>query len=350
MHLFRHRAQGSIVIGRSLIGYAMVSGLCWLISNAILIASDRANFPLSLSIGLSYMLVVVIGYLLHSWISFRQALSLPAFGRYALAMSLNIPLAFAAIWLLRDAVGLPMLWAAPLATGCTTAINFVLSRWAVSKGEPLSRIDPQELQRMLAKHLAVYRAKVPHYQATMLSSLLDLWPARHRRLLDIGGGTGVIAQAVSEFFPVDSVETVDRVDRFCPALSVAVKTYDGHTLPYSDGSFDAAMMNNVMHHVPVESRVGLLREIRRVVNGPLYIKDHVHRGRLDRLRLMALDVLGNIPFGGMLWASYLNRADWNELAAASGYRITARTSGNYRTGSFAALFPNRLEITMRLEP
>jgi len=121
-------------------------------------------------------------------------------------------------------------------------------------------------------------------------------------------------------------------------------------LPYSDASFDAAMMNNVMHHVPVETRIGLLREIRRVVVGPLYIKDHVHRSRLDRCRLVALDVLGNIPFGGMLWASYLSLPDWDQLAAASGYRITARTSGSYRTGSFAALFPNRLEITMRFEP
>jgi putative flippase GtrA/2-polyprenyl-3-methyl-5-hydroxy-6-metoxy-1,4-benzoquinol methylase len=350
MYLFHQRAQGNVVIGRSLLGYAAVSVLCWLLSNAILIAGDRANFPLSLSLGLSYVLVVAIGYFLHSLVSFGQPLSAPAFSRYALAMSLNIPLAFAAIWLLRDEAGLPMLWAAPLATGGTTAINFLLSRWAVSMREPLNRIDPQDLQPVLAEYLAVYRAKVPRYQATMLSCLLDLWPARHYRLLDVGGGTGVIAQAVSEFFPVDGVETVDRVDRFCAGLSVSVKTYDGHTLPYSDGSFDAAMMNNVMHHVPVEARIGLLREIRRVVAGPLYIKDHEHRGWLDRLRLMALDILGNIPFGGVLWASYLNRADWDELAAASSYRITARTSGSYRTGSFAFLFPNRLEITMRFEP
>src|SRR5271155_4063132 len=100
---------------RSLIGYASVSGLCFLMSNAILIAGDSAGFSLSLSIGLSFLLVVVTGYLLHSWVSFRQPLSLTAFGRYALAMSLNIPLAFVAIWLSRGVVGLPMLWAAPLA-------------------------------------------------------------------------------------------------------------------------------------------------------------------------------------------------------------------------------------------
>ena len=335
--------------GRPLIGYATVAILCWLMSNAVLIVGDSAKFPLSVSIGLSYLLVGVMGYLLHSWISFRQPLSLAAFGRYGLAMSLNIPLAFAAIWLWRDAVGLPMLWAAPLATGCTIFINFALSRWAVSS-PPEARIDPRTLQPVLAKHLALYRAKVPHYQATMLSCLLDLWPERHRRVLDIGGGTGVIAQAVSELFPVDHVEAVDVVDRFCGSLSIPVRTYDGQALPYADGSFDAAMMNNVLHHVPAETRIGLLHEIRRVVAGPLYIKDHESRGWLDSLRLKALDALGNIPFGGMMWASYLARADWDRVAEASGYRITARTSGGYRSGGFAALFPNRLEITMRFEP
>jgi len=120
--------------GRSFVAYAMVSGLCLLISNLVLIAGDWAKYPLYLSIGCSYLLVVVIGYVLHSTVSFRRPLALPAFGRYALAMSLNIPLAFAAVWLWRDAVALPMFWAAPLATLCAASINFVLSRWAVVGG------------------------------------------------------------------------------------------------------------------------------------------------------------------------------------------------------------------------
>ena len=217
-------------------------------------------------------------------------------------------------------------------------------------GKSLNCIDPLKLQQVLANHLAIYRSKVPYYQATMLTCLLSLWRGRHQRLLDVGGGTGVIAQAVAELFPVDSVEAVDSVDRFCTGLSIPVQAYDGRTLPYPDARFDGAMINNVIHHVPVAARAGLLREIRRAVDGPLYIKDHEMRGRVDSLRLTALDAVGNLPFGGMLWASYLTRDDWKELAEASGYRITAWTSGQYRTGSFAALFPNRLEITMRFEP
>jgi Methyltransferase domain len=216
--------------------------------------------------------------------------------------------------------------------------------------EPLNPIEARKLQPLLAKHLAIYRTKVPKYQATMLNTLHGLWKGRHSRLLDIGGGTGVIAQAVSELFPVDNVEAVDLVDRFCTSLSIPVTSYDGRRLPYPDAHFDAAMLNNVMHHVPITQRIGMLHDIRRVVAGPLYIKDHETRGAIDSLRLTALDVIGNIPFGGMLRASYLSRDDWGELAEAGGYRIVAQASGQYRSGLFEALFPNRLEITMRLEP
>ncbi len=214
----------------------------------------------------------------------------------------------------------------------------------------MTRIDALALQPLLGRHLAMYRTKVPYYQVTMLNTLLDVWAGPHSRILDVGGGTGVIAQAVKELFPVERVEAVDLVDRFCPGLSIPVGRFDGRTLPYADASFDAAMLNNVLHHVPVAERVDLLREIRRVVRGALYIKDHEQRGLADAARLAALDAIGNIPFGGMVWARYLTRAEWEALAAAAGYGIAARADGCYRSGIFAALFPNRLETTMRLEP
>lgn len=216
---------------------------------------------------------------------------------------------------------------------------------------PVGPVDPEVLQGILSAHLAMYRKKVPFYQATMLDTLGSIWAGRHRRLLDVGGGTGVIAEALARLFPVDEVHAVDLVDRFCPTLSVSTAQYDGKTLPFADGSFDAATLNNVLHHVPVEARADLLREIRRVVAGPLYIKDHESRGAADNLRLTVMDAIGNIPFGGMLWARYLTLADWERLAAESGYRIAARAEpARYRSAAYSALFPNRLETTMRFDP
>jgi hypothetical protein len=93
-----------------------------------------------------------------------------------------------------------------------------------------------------------------------------------------------------------------------------------------------------------------MREVRRVVDGPLYIKDHVAASRLDHGRLTVLDAIGNIPFGGQIDADYLSRPEWDELARGAGYRIAAQAGGAYRSGIMAWLFPNSLEITMRFEP
>ena len=96
-------------------------------------------------------------------------------------------------------------------------------------------------------------------------------------------------------------------------------------------------------------RTGLITEIGRVVAGPLYIKDHLQAGRLDRARLSVLDFIGNIPFGGMVSADYLSEGEWRSLAAGAGYRITETVNARYRGGLFALVFPNRLETTMRWE-
>lgn len=214
-----------------------------------------------------------------------------------------------------------------------------------------AEIEPLELQKILAAHLPMYRRKVPHYQAVMLNSLRNVWQGKPQRLLDIGGGTGVIAEAMARLLPVGTVEAIDVVDRFCPGLAVQTARYDGRTIPVADGAYDAATLNNVLHHVPVSERAGLLREIRRAVNGPLYIKDHLSTGRIDDARLTVLDALGNIPFGGMVEARYLSAREWQDLADQSGWTIGAVAQPQtYRRGLHAALFPNRLETTMRFDP
>lgn len=214
-----------------------------------------------------------------------------------------------------------------------------------------TRINKIQLQELLAKYSPLYAAKDPYYQVIMLEGLLEVWTGRHARLLDIGGGTGLMAQAMAELFPVESVEAIDVVDRFYPTLTIGHQSYDGQNIPFENGAFDAATLNNVVHHVPIETRSDLFREIRRAVAGPVYVKDHLSTSRIDHFRLVALDAWGNIPFGGQVWANYLAQDDWELLAAKAGYRIAAIASpAAYRTGVVALAFPNRLEITMRLEP
>jgi len=215
----------------------------------------------------------------------------------------------------------------------------------------MEEITIDAVRRCLSAHLPLYAWRTPVYQHVVLSELQRLWNPSHRSALDVGGGTGVMAQAVKTLFGVERVASVDVHDRFLASLSVATSVYDGTRLPFADGSFDCVLLFNVLHHVPVSGRAPLLHECRRVAgSGPIYIKDHVSRGAMDELRLASLDVLGNLPFSGMLRAWYLRESDWDDLAAQTGHRSTARLGGAYRHGLAAALFPNRLEVSMRWSP
>lgn len=116
---------------RPVIGYSAISGLCLIANNAILIGMDHIGSPVPLSVLASYLVVVLLGYGLHSVVSFQQPLALSAFARYAGVMALNIPLAIAALYIWRTMAGFPMRYAAPAATACTIFVNFLLSRWAI---------------------------------------------------------------------------------------------------------------------------------------------------------------------------------------------------------------------------
>lgn len=213
----------------------------------------------------------------------------------------------------------------------------------------MSTITLDQVSAILTRHASLYRRRPPRYQTVMLAQLAALWRGPHDRVLDIGGGTGVMAEAIQALLPVREVVTVDVVDRFFPALSVETRVYDGRTLPFADGSFDAATINNVLHHVPAAARPTLMAETARVVRGPIYIKDHVASARLDHWRLTALDAIGNIPFGGQIDARYLTLPEWERLASSIGGRMGATLCGEYRAGPMAWLFPNRLEATFRVD-
>lgn len=215
----------------------------------------------------------------------------------------------------------------------------------------MNPISVEDVQRCMAPHLPIYTWHRPSYQYVALTGLQRLWDCAHSRVLDVGGGTGVMAEALKTLFDLKHVTSVDVHDRFLNSLSIETRVYDGVTLPFGDSSFDCVLLFNVLHHVPPGQRLALLSECRRVAGrGPLYIKDHISRGVIDDARLAVLDLLGNAPFHGMVTASYLSPADWRELASTAGYQADDQVLGDYRAGLMRVLFPNRLEVCMKWHP
>jgi putative flippase GtrA len=111
--------------------YLIVAGFCLGLHNATLIMADVYGFAIWITILLSFVIVSIAGYVGHSVVTFTQRLSWRALFRYSLAMAGNIPTAYALVWLLREFLGLPMLFVAPASSIIMLAINYVLSRWAI---------------------------------------------------------------------------------------------------------------------------------------------------------------------------------------------------------------------------
>lgn len=117
---------------RTPFAYVLVAGFCLLLHNVILISANAARIPLWLAVLMSFTVVASAGYFLHTIFTFRQPLSAIALVRYGIAMSANIPLAYGTTWFWYAAIGFPMPIAAPIASACMLALNFVLGRWAIA--------------------------------------------------------------------------------------------------------------------------------------------------------------------------------------------------------------------------
>lgn len=313
----------------------------------------------------SFVIVVLFGYWLHTEWTWPQApRDRVTLARYTVSMAGNLPLFVAGMFLLVDLGAAPVAAAAPLVTVLLIAFNFIATRWALRvRDEPGARAIPElarpplpawyppdaEIERMLASYQPLYKWRRPRYALQLLKDIALLVPEGPCRLLDIGGGSGLIAQAIADFFPGKTVTAIDVVDRFLPQLRIEHRLFDGRRVPYGDGAFDCALLSNVLHHVPLALRAQLVAEALRVTGGRcVVVKDHAAPSALHRARLAWLDFIGNLPFGGMVWAQYLSETAWQGLFLESGCVAERLAPAPYRSGLARLVFPDRLEVLFRL--
>ena len=210
--------------------------------------------------------------------------------------------------------------------------------------------DEDAIATWLAARQRLYRYRKPRYQVRLLRDLGALLPPGACRLLDIGAGSGLMAEAISGLYPGKSLTGVDVAQRVLPGLRVPFVKFDGRRLPFADGAFDCALFCNVLHHVARDARGPLLREALRVTGGgPLIIKDHVADGLFDHWKLACLDFVGNVPFGGMVSAEYLGTEEWRRLFDALNCDAERAAPSDYRGALSKWLFPNRLEQCFRVQ-
>jgi putative flippase GtrA len=105
---------------------------CALLHNAIMIAGDRIGLHYAVSSVASFVIVVVVGYRLHSgWTFSGVPRDGTSFARYVVMASANLPLSIAGMFVFVDLAGLSVPVAAPFMTVLLAMFNYAGSRWAL---------------------------------------------------------------------------------------------------------------------------------------------------------------------------------------------------------------------------
>ena len=117
-----------IVLGR----FFSVGLACALLHNAIMIGGDRLGLHYAVSNVVSFAVVVVVGYVLHSGWTFPEAVRDHAsFARYTLSMAANLPLSLAGMFAFVELAGLSVIVAAPVVTVLLAAFNYFAGSWSL---------------------------------------------------------------------------------------------------------------------------------------------------------------------------------------------------------------------------
>ena len=120
------------------------------------------------------------------------------------------------------------------------------------------------------------------YKVKDLAELVPKRATEALRILDFGAGVGTSVPWFKQYFPDSSVTCLDvsrkslDIGEQRHAGQARFVHFDGHTLPFEDGSFDIAFTACVFHHIDHAEHARLLSEIRRALapNGRFIIFEH----------------------------------------------------------------------------
>jgi SAM-dependent methyltransferase len=145
---------------------------------------------------------------------------------------------------------------------------------------------------------------------------------RGARVLDVGGGDGLLGHSIARERPDVEWRGLDVLLR--GRTHIPMDLFDGRTIPHGDASFDAVVLVDVVHHA--EDPLALLREAVRVTRSALIIKDHTRDGFLAGPTLRFMDWIGNARHGVALPYNYWPRRRWLEVFEALGLEVETWTA------------------------
>ncbi|MGH8710036.1 MAG: class I SAM-dependent methyltransferase [Burkholderiales bacterium] len=163
---------------------------------------------------------------------------------------------------------------------------------------------------------------------------LWLWDARHKleriadylqksdKLLDVGCGPGSVCLLLKnlghDVTPLD-VQDLSFTDEIKPLI------YDGKIMPFTDDTFDVALLLTVLHHMPDPGAV--FAEAKRVAKKIIVIED-IYCNRVQQYLTYFVDSLVNLEFFGHPHSNKSD-AEWKILFAELGLKLKESKSARF---------------------
>ncbi|MBL8740804.1 MAG: methyltransferase domain-containing protein [Myxococcales bacterium] len=158
---------------------------------------------------------------------------------------------------------------------------------------------------MLTWLAPLHRRLVSEPRRDRLAAALSGLAVGATSILDVGAGDGAVGAAVASLLGA-RIEGADATPN--PRAPFPVTRIDGEQLPFPDAAFDVVLLSDVLHHTRAPD--DLLREALRVAGRSVVVKDHFAFGPWSERMLLALDVVGNRPYGVAVRGEYATAAGW----------------------------------------
>lgn len=141
---------------------------------------------------------------------------------------------------------------------------------------------------------------------------------RGSRMLDLGCGSGIVAQSLKDNFGVEVVG-VDVKDLRVKPIPFAL--YDGRHLNFRDDEFDIVLISFVLHHC--SDPVAVLREAKRVCRGKVIIFEDLAQNFFSKAISFLHQATFNPFFLGKKQDLFLkNKEEWRKFFEESGLKIS----------------------------
>lgn len=158
----------------------------------------------------------------------------------------------------------------------------------------------------------VHRRFVYNRRMAILADKISALLPKNAKVLDVGCGDGKIDLLITQKRPDIKILGIDVLVR--KNTYIPVTAFDGGTIPFDSGSFDAVIFIDVLHHTEDPER--LLSEGKRVSKDVIAIKDHIQKSSFDRLILRLMDWVGNKHHGVTLPYNYWTECKWQDVFTA----------------------------------